>query len=145
MFAVDTNILVYAHFERYPQHEAARSFCAERLLGRHEWCLGWQVVYEYIRIVTHPRVHKEPLSLGEALSDLAPYLGSEHCHVLTQTPMHSHVLELVAQSQPGVSGNIIHDLHYAVLLKEHNVRKIVTADSDFRRFDFLEVVDPTAP
>lgn len=144
MFAVDTNILVYAHFERYPQHTRARSFCEDELLGGNDFCLGWQVVYEYLRIVTHPKVHEKPLTAREALADLEPYLSSIHCHVLTHTPRHQEALSAVLASVPTIAGNLVHDCHYAALLTEHGVRRIYSADADFRKFPGLDVVDPTA-
>jgi toxin-antitoxin system PIN domain toxin len=144
VFAVDTNILVYAHFDGYPQHAKARRFCQDELLGGADWCLGWQVFYEYLRITTHPRVHRRPLSLAEAVSDLAPYLDSEQCHVLTHTPQHRQTFEAVMAEVPMAGGNLVHDTHYAALLREHGVRRLYTADADFQRFSFLEVVDPTA-
>lgn len=144
MFAVDTNILIYAHFDRYPQHRKARAFC-ERLLSAtvDDWCLGWQVVYEYVRITTHPSIHNTPLTLEHALADLEPYLSADHGHVLTHTEQHRPVLEAVASAVPAARGNFIHDVHYAALLREHGVSRIYTADSDFQKFGFLDVVDPT--
>lgn len=45
---------------------------------------------------------------------------------------------------PYARGNLIHDLHTAVLMREHGVGSIRTRDSDFHRFEFVEVVDPVA-
>lgn len=143
MFAIDTNILVYAHFERYPQHRKARQFCQERLFGADEWCLAWQVCYEYVRIATHPAVHDEPLTFAAALADLRPYLAARTCHVLAHGPGHLQTLEALVRQLPRARGNFVHDCHYAALLRDHGVRTIYTADQDFRRFDFLEVIDPT--
>lgn len=144
MFAVDTNILIYAHFDSYPQHEAARAFCSDELLsGASDWCLGWQTVYEYARIVTHPKVHQRPLTLEAALADLRPYLECPGCHLLTHTPQHYQILEAVVRDVPTISGNLIHDCHYAALLKEHGVSVLYTADTDFKRFAFLRTIDPT--
>lgn len=39
-------------------------------------------------------------------------------------------------------GNLIHNLHTATLMREHGIARIVTRDTDFHRFGFLEVVDP---
>jgi predicted nucleic acid-binding protein len=39
----------------------------------------------------------------------------------------------------------VHDLHTAVLMREHGISRIVTRDADFRRFRFLDVVDPLRP
>ncbi len=144
MFAVDTNIFVYAHFDQYQQHGRARRFCRSELLGEAEFCIGWQVVYEYIRIATHPRVHRHPLAIAEALADMEPYLASDRCHVLVHTPQHGRILEDVAARLPAAAGNLVHDCHYAALLREHGIKVIYTADNDFRRFGFLEVVDPTS-
>jgi predicted nucleic acid-binding protein len=37
---------------------------------------------------------------------------------------------------------MVHDLHTAVLLREHGVGRICTRDADFHRFPFLNVIDP---
>jgi uncharacterized protein len=143
VFAVDTNIFIYAHFDRYPQHGRARTFCEGLLSSAQDWCIGWQVVYEYVRITTHPSIHEVPLTLEQALADLDPYLSAESRHVLAHTEQHRPVLQAVAAATPKARGNFIHDLHYAALLREHGVKRIYTADSDFAKFGFLEVIDPT--
>ena len=43
---------------------------------------------------------------------------------------------------PDVRANLIHDLHTAVLMREHGIARIYTRDTDFHRFPFLDVVDP---
>jgi len=40
------------------------------------------------------------------------------------------------------AGNIFHDLQTAVLMREHGVSEIMTADTDFRKFTFLTATDP---
>jgi toxin-antitoxin system PIN domain toxin len=143
VFAVDTNILIYAHFPDYPRHTNARAFCQRLLNKEQDWSLAWQVVYEYIRITTHPSVHKKPLTLAQALSDLEPYLEHHACHMLLPTPQHRPILEAVAVEVPNARGNFIHDLHYAALMREYGIDTIYTADSDFKKFGFLKVIDPT--
>ena len=104
--------------------------------------MGWQVYYEYLRITTHPRVHERPLSIAEAMADLERYVASDSCHVLTHTPQRRQILTAVMEGIPNLRGNLVHDCHYAALLREHRVDTIYTADSDFRVFEFLDVVDP---
>lgn len=41
-----------------------------------------------------------------------------------------------------MTGNLRHDVHTAVLMREHGVRKIVTRDLHLHRFLFLQVDDP---
>jgi uncharacterized protein len=45
---------------------------------------------------------------------------------------------------PHLVGNLVHDAHTAILMREHGIRRIITRDVDFHRFPFLEVVDPLA-
>ena len=39
-------------------------------------------------------------------------------------------------------GNLVPNAHIAALLLQHGVRKIYTADSDFKKFEFLKVRNP---
>ena len=39
-------------------------------------------------------------------------------------------------------GNLIHDFHTAVLMREHGLSRIYTRDTDFHRFPFLQPIDP---
>ena len=45
-------------------------------------------------------------------------------------------------AMPDIRGNLFHDLHIAVLMREHGVSRICTRDTDFQRFPFLTVADP---
>ena len=39
-------------------------------------------------------------------------------------------------------GKHVPDAHLAALLKVHGIRRLYTRDADFRRYRFLDVVDP---
>jgi predicted nucleic acid-binding protein len=71
-------------------------------------------------------------------------LASPGLRVLTATDRHAAVAAEVFASLPHLSGNLMHDAHTAVLMREHGVRRIYTRDTDFHRFPFLEPVDPLA-
>jgi len=43
---------------------------------------------------------------------------------------------------PHLAGNLFHDAHTAILMREHGVARICTRDADFNQFPFLEVIDP---
>lgn len=43
---------------------------------------------------------------------------------------------------PVVAGNLVHDAHTAVLMREHGVKTIVTLDMDFHHFPFVTVENP---
>ena len=42
---------------------------------------------------------------------------------------------------PSIRGNEIFDARIAMIMKYNGVRKVCTLDSDFRKYDFIEVID----
>ncbi|MCC6623053.1 MAG: PIN domain-containing protein [Deltaproteobacteria bacterium] len=144
MFAVDTNVLVYASDRSFGEH--AR--CRDRLEGWRRqampWFLTWNVLYEYLRVVTHPKVLVRPWSASAAWGFVQALLASPALTVLRPTERHDVILAQTLAEVPELRGNLLFDTHTAVLLREHGVRQIVTRDIDFARFGFLEVVDPLA-
>ena len=41
-----------------------------------------------------------------------------------------------------IRGNVVHDMHTVVLMREHGITEIRTTDADFHQFRFLTVVNP---
>lgn len=58
------------------------------------------------------------------------------------TPRHASVLARTLSELPDLHGNVMHDVHTAVVMREHGISRICTRDADFRRFPFLTVLDP---
>lgn len=79
---------------------------------------------------------------AQARDFLAPVLDSELVILLRPTARHREVLRETIQAYGKPAGNIFHDLHTAVLMREHGVGEIMTSDTDFRKFTFLTVTDP---
>jgi uncharacterized protein len=53
------------------------------------------------------------------------------------------MLATVIEELPYLKGSIMYDVHTAVLMREHGIREICTRDTDFHRFPFIKVIDPT--
>ncbi|HSW28107.1 MAG TPA: TA system VapC family ribonuclease toxin [Longimicrobiales bacterium] len=145
MFVVDTNVLVFAANRDAPEHERCRRLLQEWRRSEGAWYLTWGIAYEFLRLVTHPRVLERPLTSAEALSFLKALLASPGLRILRPTDRHAALLEEVSHQVPLLAGNLFHDAHTATLMLEHGIRRIVTRDMDFHRFPFLETVDPLAP
>ena len=62
--------------------------------------------------------------------------------MLVASDRHQAILSQTMAELPDIRGNVVHDLHTAVLMREHGVSRICTRDTDFYRFPFLQVVDP---
>ena len=142
MFVVDTNLLLYAVNPDSADHVTAKGLVEEWREGDESWFLTWGIIYEFLRVSTHASVFPSPLDLTSARAWIATVLASEPCGVLAETDRHSEVLEELTGLHPRVSGNLVHDFHTAVLMKEHGIPEIRTADTDFHQFPFLRVLNP---
>ena len=144
MFVVDTNILVYAADERSEHHERCRTLLGAWRSQATAWYLTWGIAYEFLRVVTHRRVFRDPWDATEAWAFLSAVLRSPSLSVLTPTHRHGAILGGLIDELPSLRGNLVHDAATATLMREHGIRTVYTRDTDFHRFPFLEVVDPTA-
>jgi hypothetical protein len=145
VLVVDTNVLVYAADADSPFHAACRAWL-EGQRGRPDaWYLTWAIVYEFLRVTTHPRVMRRPWNARDAWIFVQGLLASPGLGVLVPTERHPTVAGQVIEETAHLSGNLVHDAHTAILMREHGIRRIFTRDADFHRFPFLEVVDPLQP
>ena len=142
MFVVDTNVLVYAADRSAPEHERCRKLVEAWRRRSAAWYLTWGICYEFLRVVTHPRVFRHPWTAEKALGFLEALWQSPGLGILVATERHSDVLTDVIADVPRLSGNMIDDAETAVLMLEHGIRRICTRDTDFHRFPFLEPIDP---
>jgi uncharacterized protein len=139
--AVDTNVLIYAEMTTSRHHVAARELLRELAEDPRPWAIPWPCVYEFLRVVTHPRVYHPPAPLRVALADLHTILASPSLMLLSETPRHLDVMAGVLKGS-GVAGNLVHDAHIAALCLEHGVSELLTGDRDFARFPGLRVGHP---
>lgn len=142
MLLVDTNVLVYAANVDSQFHEPCRDWLARQRARPDAWYTTWPVLYEFLRVTTHPRVMRRPWTAAAAWQFVTALLASPGLGVLVQTQRHAEVASNVMSELPHLAGNLLHDAHTAILMREHGVRRICTRDADFTRFPFLEVIDP---
>ena len=141
-FLVDTNVLVYAANSESPQNARVRSFLEERFSEGSPWCLTWGVVYEFLRVITHPRVLQRPFKAPDALQFIQSLAGHELVSILTPTSRHWDMLDKTIGELPRPAGSLFHDINTAVLAREHGIPEVITADTDFLQFRFLKVTNP---
>jgi toxin-antitoxin system PIN domain toxin len=144
MFVADTNVLVYAANADAPEHTRCRELVEAWRHGREPWYTSWAILYEFACIVTHPRVLPQPWSAEAALEFVRALIDTPSHRVLVESERHVLVGQELVHGVPALGGNLFHDYHTAVLMREHGVSRIYTRDADFRRFPFLQVIDPLA-
>lgn len=144
MFVVDTNILVYAADEDSVFHSQSYERLEEWRGQASAWYVTWGILYEFLRVVTHPRIFRRPWSAPQAWNFVEAVLASPSLGVLIPTERHAEVAAGAIRDVPHLSGNLMHDAETAILMREHGVTRIYTRDTDFHRFPFLEPIDPIA-
>lgn len=142
MFVVDTNILLFAIDQDCPEHDTFRAQLNTWRKSSSPWHLTWGIVYEFLRVSTHPNVFRKPLLLSQAWSFIEALLASPSLTLLVATDRHRQVAEEVFTEIPDIRGNLVFDAHTAILMREHGIKAIYTRDGDFNRFHFIDVIDP---
>jgi toxin-antitoxin system PIN domain toxin len=142
VLVVDTNVLVYAADADSPFHRTCRDWLDRQRARPDAWYTTWSILYEFLRVTTHRRVMRQPWTVAAAWEFVSALLASRGLGLLVPTERHAPVAAQVVAELPHLAGNLLHDAHTAVLMREHGIRRIVTRDTDFHRFPFLEPVDP---
>ena len=144
MLVIDTNILVYAADWRSEFHARCQQLIDGCRQGATPWYLTWGICYEFLRVCTQPAVLSKQWSIAAAWNFLEIILDCPSAGLLLPTSQHAAALAETITEVPHLRGNILHDAHTVVLMREHGIREIYPRDTDFHRFPFIEVIDPLA-
>ncbi len=139
---IDTNLLLYAANRDADEHAAAAAFLYAASGSAEPWFLTEGILYEFLRVSTHPKVFQKPLSWREALSFIMPFLESSSFLILSAEERHWTLLEEILGKLIHPAGNLFFDIRTAVLMREHGVREIYTTDTDFLQFPDIKVINP---
>lgn len=140
MHCVDVNILVYAHRPESPSHDRFLGWLEEARVGAEPLGLADVVLSGYLRVVTHPRIFREPTPLETALAFADGVRRAPATVRLEPGERHwSIFIDLCRRSE--AAGNLIPDAFLAALAMEHGAT-LVTADRSFGRFAGLRWEHP---
>jgi uncharacterized protein len=139
---LDANLLVYAHVENVPQHDAASAWLDDRLSGRAKVGLPWHSLLAFVRAVTNPRVFDRPEPIADAWAQVEDWLNAGPAWIPNPTDRHR---EVMASLVPYVTkADLVPDAHLAALAIEHGL-VLASADADFARFTGLRWENPLRP
>ena len=142
-YSFDANILLYASDESSEFYARAQVFLNDRQADSDILCLTWPVLMAFQRIATHPSIFSNPMSAETAWGNVQQLLKLPRARVIQETASFALDYAEVSKSA-GIYGNLVPDAHIATILRQHGVRRFYTADTDFKKFGFLEVVNPLA-
>jgi uncharacterized protein len=142
MIVPDINLLVYAHNEASRFHAPSKRWW-ERVLNEPEPIgLCWATVMGFIRIVTHPGIQTDPISVEEAVARVDAWLLQPQVQWLHPGSRHYPIFRRMLLAA-GSGGNLTTDAHLAALAIEHQ-SEMYSNDTDFARFPGLKWVNPLA-
>lgn len=135
MDLADVNVLVHAHREDAPDHTRCHEWVSRMLASPRAYAVSDLVLSGFIRVVTHPRIFREPSPVESALAFVSEIRDRPNAVPVAPGPRHwSIFLDLVEGA--GARGNLIPDAYLAALAIESGC-EWVTTDRDFARFDEL--------
>ncbi len=138
---VDANILVYASDTSSKFYEDSLDFLRGVTRNHQIFYVFWPTIMAYLRIITHPRIMKSPLSLEDAIKNVDSLTQWPQIQVCGEPEQFLSQLRYVAKNVY-VRGNLVPDAHIVGLMHHYGVSTIWTNDSDFKKFDGITVQSP---
>ena len=140
MILVDANLLLYAEDSLSEHHQAARTWWDAQLSGAEPVCLCWPVVTAFIRIGTNVRLHRRPLTLGEAVERVQSWFDQPCVRIIYPGEQHWAIFQVMLRDGKAI-GSLVSDAHLAAMAVEHNCI-LQSTDVDFARFKGLKWNNP---
>lgn len=147
MFAIDTNLLVYAHNTDSPVHLQAKTFL-EKVLnerdkdGQLSVCLPAQVLMEFVNVMSRQNV-AHPLTFATVLQIAQDYLDTE---ITILNHRDTQITTFLNLCRKVTSRKKVFDIALAATLQDHGITGLFTVNvGDFAEFGFLQVVNPLNP
>jgi len=140
MILVDANLLLYAEDSLSEHHQAARNWWDTQLSSAEPVCLCWPVITAFIRIGTNVRLHRRPLTIGEAVARVETWFDQPCVRMVHPGEQHWAILQVMLRDGKAV-GTLVWDAHLAAMAVEHNC-VLQSTDVDFARFKGLKWNNP---
>ncbi len=140
MIVPDLNLLIYAHSDGAPDHDAARRWWEGLVNGAERVGVPWVVATGFVRLMTHPRVLARPARPAEAVDHVREWFRFPHIIPINPGADHLGCLRRNLDAA-GVGANLVTDAHIAALAMEYQAQ-VHTNDADFRRFPGLRCRNP---
>ena len=135
MVLPDVNVLVYAHREDAPLHDAYLEWLQCVVNADEAFGLSEFVLSGFVRVATHPKVFKTPSSIADAIAFADQLREQPNCVPVNPGPRHWGIFTRLCLDS-GVKGNLVPDAYFAALAIESGC-EWVSSDRDFSRFKGL--------
>jgi uncharacterized protein len=123
MIVPDVNLLLYAHFTAFPEHDAARRWWEAAVTEEREVGLVAPAIYGFIRIATNRRVFARPMSVSDAVARVEEWLELPTTRLLSPGPRHFEIAFRLLL-EVGVAANLTTDVQIAALALENKAEVV---------------------
>lgn len=140
---LDTNVLIYAHVPRFPEHDRVRRWVYRQLESPEIVLVSTPtVLHELIHVITDPRRFEPPVAMSEALALARNWTGRSNVECLPVTEKAARVAFDV-MDRNGLGRKRLADSLLAATLLSHDVGILATRNpGDFAVFRDLKTIDP---
>lgn len=138
MIALDTNILIYAHRQDTPFHSSAKALLRNMAEQHHPWCIPWPCLHEFYSIVTHKKIYSPPSTPEQAIFQIKSWVESPSLLLIAENDQYQKAL-IEKTLELKIRGPMIHDLKILLICESNGVKKLLTFDRDFSKFNSLIV------
>lgn len=135
MRCVDVNVLVYAHRPEAPEHDRYRRWLDDVRRADEPLGIPSLVLSGFVRVVTHPRVFREPTPLEVALELTEALQAAPNALAVEPGPRHWAIFTRLCR-EADARGNLVPDAYLAALAIERGA-SWYSADRGFARFAAL--------
>lgn len=143
MILSDVNVLVYAHREDAPNHQAFHGWLEAVINDDQAYGMADIVLSGFLRVVTHPSIFNPPSTIEQALAFVHDVRDPANCVVVGPGPRHWSIFESLCR-HANAKGNLVPDAYLAALAIESGSTWITT-DQDYSRFPKLSWRHPLTP
>jgi toxin-antitoxin system PIN domain toxin len=140
MIIPDINLLVYAYNTEDPSHSRAKIWWEGLLNGTDPVGLPWVTISGFLRLITHPRVLVDPMSVPHATDHVRAWLEQPSVLIIEPGKKFSGIF-LGLLDESGTAANLTTDGYLAALAIEHQA-ELHSNDMDFTRFQGLRWRNP---
>ena len=133
-------MLVYAHRRDADRHAEYRGWLEQVMSADQAYGVADLVLSGFLRIVTHPKVFKQPTPLPQAAAFCAALRSRPNASVLSPGQRHWQIFTELC-TEAGARGNLVPDAYLAAIAIETD-SDWITTDRDYRRFSSLRVRHP---
>jgi len=140
----DVNVLVYAHRVDVPRHDGYRDWLVDVLEGDEPVGLLDTVLLGVVRLVTNPRLFREPATTAVALRFVDEVRGASAAQPVHGAAATWQRLRSLVDDDQQLRANLVPDGWLAAIALSQGAR-IATADRGFGRYPGLRFYDPAPP